>query len=338
MFFITTGLIIVFARLECNEKEWMGLKTKAVIIKQYGSKEVLEEGSVDLPELGNHQVLVREKATSINPIDWKLREGYLKQMFDWEFPIILGWDVAGIIEAVGSEVTEWKVGDEVFARPDTTRFGTYAEHTIVDEHLLAKKPANVSFEDAAAVPLAGLTAYQGLFDHGSLQKGEKVLIHAGAGGVGTYAIQLAKDAGAYVYTTASEKNHELLKSLGADEVIDYRKTDFQTMLKDIDLVLDTMGGDVQKDSFEVLKEDKGRLISILNEPDQDKAKQKNVTAKSIWLQPDGQQLSILAKLLEENRMKSVVGSTFPLSQKGLYDAHALSETHHAVGKIVITID
>ncbi len=208
-------------------------------------------------------------------------------------------------------------GDEVFARPDTTRFGTYAEHTIVDEHLLAKKPANVSFEDAAAVPLAGLTAYQGLFDHGSLQKGEKVLIHAGgAGGVGTYAIQLAKDAGAYVYTTASEKNHELLKSLGADEVIDYRKTDFQTVLKDIDLVLDTMGGEVQHNSFEVLKEGSGRLISVLNEPDQDKAKQKNVTAKSIWLQPDGQQLSILAKLLEENRMKSVVGSTFPLSQKG----------------------
>lgn len=168
---------------------------KAVVINQYGSKDELIEQDVTLPELKEHQVLVKEHATSINPIDWKLREGYLKQMFDWPFPIILGWDVAGVITEVGSGVTDWKVGDKVFARPETTRFGTYAEETIVDDTLLAKIPENVSFEEAAAVPLAGLTALQALFDHGKLQKGEKVLIHAGAGGVGTYAIQLAKQAG-----------------------------------------------------------------------------------------------------------------------------------------------
>lgn len=314
------------------------METRAVIINQYGSKDVLEEGTVMLPELGEHQVLVREKATSINPIDWKLREGYLKQMFDWEFPIILGWDVAGVIEAVGSAVTEWQEGDEVFARPETTRFGTYAEYTIVDDHLLAKKPANISFEEAAAVPLAGMTAYQGLFDHGHLKEGEKVLVHAGAGGVGTYAIQLAKEAGAYVYTTASEKNHELLQSLGADEVIDYRTTDFRDVVQDIDLVLDTMGGEVQLNSFDVLKENTGRLISVLEEPDQEKAKAKNVVAKSIWLEPEGKQLSKIANLLQADKVKSIVGSTFPLTQQGVYDAHALSETHHAVGKIVIKID
>ncbi|MGP4039135.1 NADP-dependent oxidoreductase [Gracilibacillus sp. D59] len=314
------------------------METKAVIINKYGNKDVLEEGKVTLPEIGEHQVLVREKATSINPIDWKLREGYLKQMFDWEFPIILGWDVSGVIEAVGSEVTDWKAGDEVFARPETTRFGTYAEYTIVDDHLLAGKPNNISFEEAAAVPLAGLTAYQGLFDHGQLEEGQKVLIHAGAGGVGTYAIQLAKEAGAYVYTTASEKNHELLQSLGADEVIDYHTTNFKDVLQDIDLVFDTIGGDTQNDSFVVLKENTGRLISIVGEPNQEKAKEKNIVAKGIWLQPDGKQLSILAKLLEEKKMKSIVGSTFPLSEKGIYDAHALSETHHAAGKIVIAIN
>ncbi|MGN8646148.1 NADP-dependent oxidoreductase [Gracilibacillus sp. HCP3S3_G5_1] len=314
------------------------METRAVIINQYGSKDVLEEGTVMLPELGEHQVLVREKATSINPIDWKLREGYLKQMFDWEFPIILGWDVAGVIEAVGSAVTEWQEGDEVFARPETTRFGTYAEYTIVDDHLLAKKPANISFEEAAAVPLAGMTAYQGLFDHGHLKEGEKVLVHAGAGGVGTYAIQLAKEAGAYVYTTASEKNHELLRSLGADEVIDYRTTDFRDVVQDMDLVLDTMGGEVQLNSFDVLKENTGRLISVLEEPDQEKAKAKNVVAKSIWLEPEGKQLSKIADLLQADKVKSIVGSTFPLTQQGVYDAHALSETHHAVGKIVIKID
>ncbi|QGH36735.1 zinc-binding dehydrogenase [Gracilibacillus salitolerans] len=314
------------------------METRAVIINKYGSKDVLEEGKVTLPELGEHQVLVREKATSINPIDWKLREGYLQQMFDWEFPIILGWDVAGVIEAVGSAVKDWQEGDEVFARPETTRFGTYAEYTIVDDHLLAKKPANISFEEAAAVPLAGLTAYQGLFDHGHLKEGEKVLVHAGAGGVGTYAIQLAKEAGAYVYTTASEKNHELLRSLGADEVIDYRTTDFRDVVQDIDLVLDTMGGEVQLNSFDVLKENSGRLISVLGEPDQEKAKEKNVEVKGIWLQPEGKQLSKLADLLQAKKMKSIVGSTFPLTQQGVYDAHALSETHHAVGKIVITMD
>ncbi|SFL71700.1 NADPH:quinone reductase [Gracilibacillus orientalis] len=313
------------------------METKAVIINEYGDKDVLEEGKVTLPELGEHQVLVREKATSINPIDWKLREGHLKPMFDWEFPIILGWDVSGVIEAVGPEVTDWKAGDEVFARPETTRFGTYAEYTIVDDHLLAKKPANISFEEAAAVPLAGLTAYQGLFDHGQLEEGQKVLIHAGAGGVGTYAIQLAKEAGAYVYTTASEKNHQLLLSLGADEVIDYRSTDFREVVQDLDLVYDTIGGDTQNDSFDALKENTGRLISIVGEPNQEKAKEKNITAKGIWLQPDGKQLSMLANLLENKKMKSIVGSTFPLSQKGVHDAHALSETHHAAGKIVITM-
>ncbi len=314
------------------------METKAVIINKYGDKNVLEEGTVTLPELGANQVLIREKATSVNPIDWKLREGYLKEMLPWEFPIILGWDVSGIIEEVGSEVTDWKVGDEVFARPDTTRFGTYAQHVVVDDHLLAKKPTNISFEEAAAVPLAGLTAYQGLFDHGNLKEGEKVLIHAGAGGVGIYAIQLAKHAGAYVVTTASQKNHEFLESLGADEIIDYRKTDFKEVVQDVDLVLETIGGKTQEDSFEVLKENSGRIISVVGEPNQDKAKEKNVLAKGIWLQPDGKQLSFLASLLEEGKMKSVVGSTYPLTQKGVYDAHELSETHHAVGKIVITAE
>ncbi|UOQ48646.1 NADP-dependent oxidoreductase [Gracilibacillus caseinilyticus] len=311
------------------------METKAVIINQYGGKDVLEEGIVTLPELGAHQVVVRMKATSVNPIDWKLREGYLQQMMDWEFPIILGWDVAGIVEEVGSEVTDWKIGDEVFARPETTRFGTYAEHTIVDDHLLAKKPTNISFEEAAAVPLAGLTAYQALFIHGNLQKGEKVLIHAGAGGVGIFAIQLAKDAGAYVITTASQENHPFLQSLGADEMIDYRKNNFKDIVQNVDLVIDTIGGETQEDSFDILTAESGRLITVVNQPDQERAQQKNITAISMWLQPDGKQLSNLADLLETKKIKSIVGSEFSLTKQGVYDAHALSETHHAVGKIII---
>ncbi|OMF42228.1 NADP-dependent oxidoreductase [Paenibacillus amylolyticus] len=309
---------------------------KAVVINQYGSKEELVEQEVNKPRAEANQVVVKLEATSINPIDWKLREGYLKEMYDWEFPIILGWDVAGVITEIGSNVTKWKVGDRVFSRPDTTRFGSYAEYTAVDEHLLAKLPDSISYEEAAAVPLAGLTAWQVLFTHGDLKEGETVLIHAGAGGVGMYAIQLAKYAGAHVITTASEKNHELLYSLGADQVIDYKKENFEEILKDIDLVFDTMGGEVAENSFKVLKANSGRLITIVGEPNHDTAKSHNVLAKGIWLQPDGDQLQRMADLMEENKIKSIVGATFPFSRQGIYDAHALSETHHAVGKIVIT--
>lgn len=309
---------------------------KAVVINQYGSKDVLVEQEVNKPRAAANQVVVKLEATSINPIDWKLREGYLKQMFDWEFPIILGWDAAGVISEIGSNVSKWRVGDRVFSRPETTRFGTYAEYTAIDEHLLAKLPDSVSYEEAAAVPLAGLTAWQALFTHGHLKEGETVLIHAGAGGVGMYAIQLAKYAGAQVVTTASEKNHELLYSLGADQVIDYKKEKFEEILKDIDLVFDTMGGEVAENSYKVLKPNTGRLITIVGEPDLDTAKSHNVSAKGIWLQPDGDQLQKIADLMEEKKIKSIVGATFPFSRQGIYDAHALSETHHAVGKIVIT--
>ncbi|MUN91702.1 NADP-dependent oxidoreductase [Enterococcus gallinarum] len=310
------------------------METRAVVINEYGGKEKLAEAKVSLPELGADQVLVKVAATSINPIDWKLREGYLKQMFPWSFPIILGWDVAGEIVEVGQKVKDYHVGDRIFARPETTRFGTYADYTIVDTNLLAPLPESIAFTEAAAVPLAGLTALQALFDHGSLKAGEKVLIHAGAGGVGTYAIQLAKNAGAYVITTASPRNHELVKKLGADEVIDYHRTDFEEVLTDIDLVFDTMGGEIQKKSFSVLKEH-GRLISVLSIEDETLAATKQIEAKAIWLRTNGEQLSELAKLMADGKLVSVIGETFPLTRQGVYDAHALSETHHAVGKIVL---
>lgn len=310
------------------------METRAVVINEYGGKEKLAEAKVSLPELGVDQVLVKVAATSINPIDWKLREGYLKQMFPWSFPIILGWDVAGEIVEVGQKVKDYHVGDRIFARPETTRFGTYADYTIVDSNLLAPVPESIAFTEAAAVPLAGLTALQALFDHGSLKAGEKVLIHAGAGGVGTYAIQLAKNAGAYVITTASPRNHELVKKLGADEAIDYHTTDFEEVLTDIDLVFDTMGGEIQKKSFSVLKEH-GRLISVLSIEDETLAATKQIEAKAIWLRTNGEQLSELAKLMADGKLVSVIGETFPLTRQGVYDAHALSETHHAVGKIVL---
>ncbi|EOT38377.1 MULTISPECIES: NADP-dependent oxidoreductase [Enterococcus] len=310
------------------------METRAIVINQYGGSEGLQEENVKLPALKEDQVLVQVQATSINPIDWKLREGYLQQMFDWEFPIILGWDVAGIISAVGENVTDWQIGDRVFARPATTRFGTYADYAIVDTNLLAKIPANISFEAAAATPLAALTAYQGLFNHGHLQKGEKVLIHAGAGGVGTYAIQLAKAQGAEVFTTASKKNHELLYRLGADKVIDYHEENFAEAFSDLDLVLDTMGGKIQEDSVQVLKNG-GRLVTVLGISNPDLMTAKNIFAQAIWLEPNGKELAQLANRMQAGQLESVIGAQFPLTAAGVKSAHELSATHHAVGKIVL---
>lgn len=311
---------------------------KAVVINHYGSKEELHEILVEDPVPGPRQVIVKLSATSINPIDWKLREGYLKQLFDWPFPIILGWDAAGVITEVGEQVTEWKTGDRVFARPATTRFGTYAEYAAVDADLLARIPENISFAEAASVPLAGLTAWQALFDHADLKPGEKVLVHAGAGGVGSLAVQFAKVRGAYVIATAGAENSELLKSLGVDEVIDYHTTHFEDVLSDIDVVFDTMGGEIQKASFKVLKKGTGRLVSIVSAPDQTLAERYGVAAESIWLKENGEQLKEIADLLASGKVKAIVGAEFPFSEQGLKEAHALSETHHARGKIVITFD
>lgn len=310
---------------------------RAVIIEEYGGKEKLKEAEVPIPKAKAHQVVVKEKATSINPIDWKLREGYLQKMMPWEFPIILGWDVAGEIVEVGNEVTDWKIGDRVFARPDTTRFGTYAEYTAVDDNLLAYIPETISYEEAAAAPLAGLTAWQALFDYGKLVEGEKVLIHAGSGGVGTYAIQLAKSKGAYVISTASEKNRDLLMSLGVDQFIDYKNEDFTEILSDVDVIFDTMGGEVLENSFKVIKPHTGRIVSIVGDADKELIEKADITFNNIWLEPNGKQLTELAQLMEQGKVKSIIGETYPLTEKGIYDAHAMSETHHAVGKIVIKV-
>lgn len=309
---------------------------KAIAIKQYGGKEQLKEINIPKPTPKEKQVIVKLHATSINPIDWKLREGYLKATMPFEFPIILGWDFAGIVEEVGDHVQDFKVGDRVFARPETTNRGTYAEYTIVDTHLLAKIPDNISFEEAACVPLACLTAWQCLFDFGNIQKGDKVLIHAGAGGVGTFAIQLAKSVGAYVAATAGTHNVEFLKSLGADEVIDYKKQDFEKVLTEFDFVLDSLGGENQEKSFTILKVG-GKLASIVSEPNQEKAKEKNIKSGNVWLVPNGQQLEKIANLLGQNKLRVIIGHKFPFSEEGIKEAHALSESHHAKGKIVIQI-
>ncbi|KXS48873.1 NADP-dependent oxidoreductase [Halanaerobium congolense] len=309
---------------------------KAIVIDQYGDKDKLKEKELSKPEPDSDEVLIEIHAVGINPIDWKLRYGYLKEKFPFDFPIVLGWDAAGIVEKVGKNVDSLQKGDRVFVRPELTNRGTYAEYTTAKEDLVAKMPENISFKEAAAVPLAGLTAYQILVDVGNLDSGDKVLIHAGAGGVGSFAIQIAKNMGAYVATTASTKNVDFLKSLGADEVIDYTKEDFSEVLEDYDLVIDTLGGEIQDKSLTILKNG-GMLVSIVEEPDQEKAEKLNVKTKFHWLIPDGKELAALAEMMENQTLKPVVGTVFPFTDQGLKEAHELSETHHARGKIVIEV-
>lgn len=307
---------------------------KAVVINQYGNSDVLEDEEITKPTPEPNQVLVEVFATSINPIDWKVREGYMKEIIPFEFPIILGWDVAGKIVAVGDKVQNYKIGDEVFARPASTNQGTYAEYTLVDENLLAKKPANITFEDAASIPLAGLTAWQSLLNVAKLQEGEKVLIQAGAGGVGSLAIQIAKHVGAYVATTASKENEDYVKALGADLFINYKAEDFENKVKDFDVVFDMMGGEILDRGITVLKPG-GRIVTIAVQPNEALAEQYQVEAHSYWLEPNGKQLQEMADLLVKEIIKPQVGHTFSFSASGIKEAHDLSATHHAKGKIVI---
>ena len=310
---------------------------KAIVINQYGGSDQLVEKELPTPELADDQVLVELKATSINPIDWKMRAGYLKEMLPYDFPIILGWDAAGIIKKVGTSVTSFSVGDKVLARPATTPRGTYAEYTAIEENLVSKMPDNISFDEAAAIPLTGQTAWVALVEIGKIKEGDRVLIHGGSGGVGHLAIQIAKYFGAYVAATASGKNEELAKSLGADQFINYQEEDFEQILSDFDFVLDTQGGEIQEKSYNILKKG-GTLVSIVAPPDEEKAAEKGVLTGYFFLEPTGERMKTLAKLIEEDHLKPIVGKTFPFTQEGLREAHDVSENESIPGKVVIHID
>jgi len=309
---------------------------KAVVINDYGAANQLTEKELPAPAIKDNQVLVEIHATSINPIDWKARAGYLQEKLPFQFPIILGWDAAGVIKKTGKDVTSFSEGDRVFTRPATTENGTYAEYIAVEEELLAKIPNNITFEEAASVPLAGMTAWQCLVDFSEIKTGDKVLVHAGSGGVGSFAIQIAKHFGAYVASTASGKNEKLLKELGVDTFINYQEEDFEEVLEDYDIVVDTLGGEILQKSFNILKEE-GRIVSIAGIPDEKTAASKGIKAGFHWLEPNGKQLAEIAELLENGEVKAIIGHTFPFSEQGLKEAHELSETHHAKGKIVIKV-
>ena len=302
---------------------------KAIRIHQYGGPEVLAQVEMQRPTPGPNEVLIKVQAASVNPIDWKLRAGYVKDVFPLTFPSTLGWDVSGTVEEAGATVTQFKRGDEVYALLEG---GGYAEYATAKETVVARKPRTLDHIQAAAVPVAGLTAWQTLFEVAQLSAGQKVLIHAAAGGVGNFAVQFAKARGAHVIGTASSKNQAFLRESGVDTAVDYQKTRFEEVVRDVDVVLDTIGGDTLERSFKVLKKG-GILVSLVQPPSQESATKYGVRALFYGAHASSSDLAEIAKLIDNGKVKPVVETVLPLAEARR--AHELSQSGHTRGKIVL---
>ena len=258
---------------------------KAVRIREYGAADVLRYEETTKPVIGADDVLIRVVGTSVNPIDWKIRQGHLKDMIPFRMPFTPGWDVSGVIHALGEKAAKYKVGDSVFSRPDIKRNGTYAEFVAVHEAEVARKPQTISHIEAGVLPLAGIAAWEAMITVAKLSAGQRVLIHAAAGGVGSLAVQLAKSRGAYVIGTASSGNRALVESLGADEFIDYRSQSLQNTVSKIDVVFDTVGGRTQEESWAVMSPG-GILVSIISDPSEGRAKRPGLRSAFVFIQPN----------------------------------------------------
>jgi len=329
---------------------------KAFSISRYKKESPLE--LVDLPEpiVKDHEVLVEIHAASVNLLDSKIKSGEFKLILPYKMPLVLGHDVAGIIVKTGAKVKNFKVGDEIYSRPSDFHIGTFAEFISIDEKDIALKPKNLSMEEAASIPLVGLTAWQALIEQSNVQKGQKVFIQAGSGGVGTFAIQLAKYMGATVATTASEKNFDVLKHLGADVLIDYKTQDFEDALIDYDFVLNSQDNKTLEKSFEVIKPG-GKIVSISGPPTpvfaeehrlpwyvklatrflsskiRKRAKKQNVNYSFLFMTANGKQLSEITHLIETGKIKPVIDKVFAFEKTN--DALQYIESGRAKGKVVI---
>lgn len=314
---------------------------KACIIEKFGGRTELKITDRPAPEAGEGEVLIRIHAAGVNPVDWKIREGWLKDMFPHRFPLIPGWDLAGEITALGHSARRFAPGDAVYAyarRPEIAH-GTYAEYIALPESYVTRKPANLNMTDAASIPLTALTAYQALFDAGHLKAGQSVFIMGASGGVGSSAVQLAAAKGCRVIGLASSRNQDYLKSLGADVVIDYERGDFIQSLGDImpngvDLVFDCHGGDTLERGLLCARVG-GSLVSIAGEVDSESLKQRDVRFAHTFVESNVPQLDHISKLIEDGRFRANVTQTFPLDQ--VIEAHKQMESGHTRGKIVLEI-
>ena len=303
---------------------------KAVRIERYGNEEVVEIADVDRPKPGAGQVLVKVKAAAVNPVDWKIREG-LGEMFGLKPPLILGCEVAGTVETVGDNVEDFSPGHDVYGYLGAYS-GGYAEYVAAPASEFVRKPKQINFDAAAAVPVGALTASQGIFDHGKLTSGQRILITGASGAVGSMAVQLANVIGAHVIGTGSGRNEEFVRGLGADEFIDYKKGKFEEEVSDVDVVFDTVGGETQDRAFQTLKRG-GVLVSTVNPPSEEKAKQFGVKGAMVMVTPKPDQLAEINRLVETGKLKVRVAKVLPLAE--VKKAHQLSASGHVDGKIIL---
>lgn len=308
---------------------------KAARLHAYGTVEAVTIDDIAPPQMGDHDVLIRVTAASINPLDVKLIGGGLDGYFPLGFPYALGSDLAGSIERVGSSVAGWQVGDRVIGRADPVKGGAFAPMAVLPATHIAPAPTNLPLDEAAGLPTAAGTAWQALFETADLRRGETVLIHAGAGGVGSCAIQLARQAGARVIATASVGNLALLRELGADRAIDYRAGDFASDLHNVDVVLDTIGGAVQQRSFATLRRG-GRLVSVIAPPDEALARQFDIAASFVFHQTERGRLNQVASLCEAGKLRPLIDRRMPLDAAA--EALGYVAAGHARGKVLLLPD
>lgn len=307
---------------------------KAVRIHEFGGPDQLVYEDVPVPTIEPNEVLIRAHAAGVNPVDAAIRAGYMVEYINHSLPLVMGWDVSGVVDQIGSDVKNLKVGDEVYARADVARDGAYGEYVAVRAGDVALKPKSLDHIHAAATPHAALSAWQSLVETAGLSAGQTVLIHGAAGGVGSFAVQFAKMRGAHVLGTASEKNLEYLRKLGADEVIDYNATRFEDVVRGVDVVLDLIGGETQQRSWGVLKRG-GMLVSMVQPPSQEEAAKRGVKAHIIGTQAHGPQLTEVARAIDAGHIQSVVSTVLPL--RDARKAHEMIQTRHTRGKIVLQV-
>ena len=309
----------------------VALGMKAVTINQYGDQSVLNYADVERREPKSDEVLVQTRAAAVNPVDWKIRDG-LGEMFGLKLPIVLGCEIAGTIEKVGNDVRDFKEGAAVYGYVSLERNGGYAEYTIAKTDEIAPKPESLDFENAAAVAVGALTSWQAIFDIANLQSGQRILITGASGGVGSMAVQLAKAKGAFVIATASGKNEDFVRSLGADEFVDYTREKFEEMVKEVDVVYDTVGGDTLERSFQTLKRG-GFLVTTVAPPSEEKAEKFDVRIAMVGVEPSAKQLGEINQLIAAGKLKTHVATVLPLAE--VRKAHQLSESGRTRGKIIL---
>lgn len=315
---------------------------RGIGIEKYGDETTLTLVHVPTEPLGPNDLLISIKASGVNPVDWKVREGYLKESFPYKLPLILGWDAAGTVAAVGTDVKEFQVGDNVFFRPEMEKQGTYADEIVVPANLVAPMPRDLSYVEAASLPLVGLTVWQALVEVGNVQAGDNVLILAGSGGIGSFAIQLAKALGAQVTTTTSAKNIDFVKELGADNVIAYDQESIRFSGIEFDFMLDTLGGSSFEEALTCMKL-KSTVATIFGGPDENRPDstkkieaERQLNIEYVFTRPDGENMNHIRELVELQKVRPIVGQVYPMTVDGVRKAHLSNQTGRTRGKIVLS--